>query len=176
MLQWLGVALRLCNETVLGTWETPCVYCGMPATTKDHFVPRAYRKLVLTWATEKRWKGAPNVVPACGQCNSTAGGRVFDTLSGKRAWIQNRYRDRFAKTLAIPLRTDAEVGEYGAGLRPSVARYELDKVRLLLRLWWPYDVGDEVQALTVALLREGQGLDEARTAVLNDLRRREVLA
>src|SRR5215469_6393639 len=48
----------------------PCYYCGEIADTKDHFIPRAFKKRIedLGRAVDENI-----LVPACKECNSTAG-------------------------------------------------------------------------------------------------------
>jgi hypothetical protein len=161
---------RLSSCTVEGYWLTPCVYCGMTADTRDHFVPQSWRAMFMFWR-EGAWEDAPDTVPCCRQCNSIAGATPFATLVEKREYIQGRLRDKHAKLLASPFHSEDELDEMGTSLRTHIERRETQRLRLLMRLSWPYALGDEVEALSMLLYRE-MGAEES----WNKIRRREIIA
>ena len=81
-----SVARRDCvvDEGVNTTVANPCTYCGHPADTVDHVIPRA-------------WGGTDdtdNLVPACKSCNSRKNVLPLEvwTLSGRErtAWLKER--------------------------------------------------------------------------------------
>lgn len=90
----------------------PCVYCGMPADTRDHFIPQAFVYKIADF-------GVPIndlIVPACRECNSTAGDRIFKSLKEKRIYIKRRYLKKYRHILDAPGWTKAEINELGPGL------------------------------------------------------------
>lgn len=129
--------------------------------------------MVAEWRRQRGWEHVPDTVPACTECNSTAGANVFATIAEKRAAIHDRYRRKYAKLLASQFWTEQELSELGYELRSRVEAGELKRLRLLLRLAWPYDPADEIEALTLSQIRRG-GPAEAADA-LNRIKRREIL-
>ncbi len=112
----------------------PCVYCGEPANSRDHFIPRAFKKRIedLGWA-----KKGNVIVPACIECNSTAGANVFRTLTEKRRFIHDQYRTKYRKLLEAPWWTVDEISELGTSLRSHVQRSQYAKDLMRDRLRWP---------------------------------------
>jgi hypothetical protein len=114
-----------------------CVYCGLPASTKDHLIPwgwsgDAARSYVLT-------------VPACHQCNEYIGDVWAPTITERRRIAQQRIRSRNRRALRVHRFTQAELDEMGPNLRSSVdAGTELAEL-VRARLDWPgnslYDFG-----------------------------------
>jgi len=64
-----------------------CVYCGEPATTKDHIL--ALSKFTLVYPE------GLYIVPCCFQCNAFAGGRLFHNIREKQEFIKARIRKRY---------------------------------------------------------------------------------
>ena len=143
----------------------------MTADSRDHFVPRSWRRVVDVWR-KGIWLDAPDTVPCCKECNSTAGAIPFGTLAEKRAFIQDRYKRKYARLLATPFRSEADLGGYGKNLRSYMERAETKKLWLVLRLAWPIDVGEEIEAFCLYCMRE----DADAAEPLNIRRRREILA
>lgn len=110
------------------------MYCGEAASSRDHFVPRAFKAKIqdLGWA-----KKGDIVVPACRECNSTANDKVFGTLREKRAYVHDRYRKKYAKVLAMPRWSDEELAELGPTLRTAVVAGIRAQESLKARLRWP---------------------------------------
>jgi hypothetical protein len=150
------------------------VYCGKTADTRDHFVPRAYRSMVADWRKQEGWERVPDTVPACRECNCTAGANVFRTIAEKRRYVQGEYRRKYARLLASPFWTRAELDDLGPGLRSTVEREQTHKARLLLRLAWPYRLDHELEALAFELARQGDDEPDL-TPALDARRRREIL-
>lgn len=66
-----------------------CVYCGWPASTLDHIIPRSFG------GSDARY----NLVASCALCNTIANDKIFDDIDQKRAYIQEqlalpRFRNR----------------------------------------------------------------------------------
>lgn len=97
----------------------PCIYCGAPATSRDHFIPQAFARRVEDFAHVKKRK---LIVPACGECNSTAGDKVFFTLKEKRQYIAGQYKKKYKKFLDAPGWTEDEISEMGYSLQSHVRR------------------------------------------------------
>ncbi len=76
-------------------------------------------------------------VPACTECNSLAGAKLFITVGAKRRWLKKRLRARYAKLLEAPAWSEAEIAELGFELRTHVERGQEAKRLTLMRLRWP---------------------------------------
>lgn len=132
-------------------WQAPkrllypvgvCIYCGVPAWTKDHLLPvsstgRALRKHVLT-------------VPACGECNSIIGDRGNANIDVRRRLARDGIRRRYRRRLETKVWTQAELDELGPGLRPHVENAVGIKREVLFRLGWPEDPAYDLRAMELS--------------------------
>lgn len=88
-----------------------CVYCGAAATDWDHLRPLVKDERPTGYVTEIR-----NLVPSCGPCNQSKGGREW------REWIQGRAKGspkaRGVADLALRIERLAAYEKWGADLRP----------------------------------------------------------
>ncbi len=90
-----------------------CYYCGMIATSFDHFIPRVLIKEGLFTEHQR-------LIPACQQCNSILGARVFPTLALRREAAKAGIRKKYARILNIPEWTEEEIEELGYTLKTRV--------------------------------------------------------
>jgi hypothetical protein len=76
-----------------GDW-TKCIYCSRLSDCEDHVLPVSVAKSLplFNWPM-----GILLIVPACKQCNSIAGARLFTRLSSKKLYIQAALRKRATK-------------------------------------------------------------------------------
>lgn len=120
-------------------WLQLCVYCGEPATERDHVLPVSIAAgLDLRRAGVRREvRGGLWTVPACGECNRIAGGVAFTSILGKRRYIQRRLRKRYQRDLAAVMWSPEELEELGPTLRSAVESRLQRVIRLQLRLSWP---------------------------------------
>lgn len=107
----------------------PCRYCGAPAGTVDHVVPRSLLKALGKLDDKAVWNELAGnrrimLVPACQQCNSILGSMYFDTFRQRRRFVLDRLRQKNRKLLAIPDWTTDEMSLLASGLR----RYILDSL------------------------------------------------
>lgn len=111
-----------------------CYYCGQPAESRDHFVPRAFKRRIQDFAVARN---SNVIVPACLECNCTAGSKVFQTLNEKRQYIKNRYRVKYKKILNAPDWTEKELGELGHSMQTYVRGCQTAKAITKARIRWP---------------------------------------
>lgn len=78
------MAITKNRKAVLERDNHICQYCGFPADTTDHLVPRSY---ILDTSMD-------NQVAACRTCNSFAVNMIFSSFEEKREYILKRRRDR----------------------------------------------------------------------------------
>ena len=108
-----------------------CVYCGFPAGTKDHLVPRP-------WTGETR-RNSVAVVPACGDCNSRIGDRHSVNIDDRRRGAQASLRKRHRMILEAPEWTDEQLAEFGPTLRGHIESKAREREAIKSRLSWPDD-------------------------------------
>jgi len=117
---------------------TSCYYCGLPANSKDHAVPRAVMTTLADDPDALRhimWNRR-ETVPCCRECNCLLGASVQDTLEQRKAFLKEKLRRRYRKFLAIPNWTDAELTEMRGGLRRYVVFGLKKKAVVIRRLRW----------------------------------------
>ena len=115
-----------------------CVYCGLPAGTKDHLIPK-------TWTGEAR-RHRVAVVPACAECNSAIGDRHGFGVHERRGVAHDHLRRKHRRVLAAPDWTQADLDELGPGLRSSVEAAQGRKHAARARLAWPEDPFYDIRA------------------------------
>ena len=138
-----------------------CIYCGMRATTKDHFVPLSVVAMLSTCGDMVTGKF---LVPSCGECNAIASDRPFKTVAANRRFIHQRLRKKYKRLLAMPNWTPGEKEELGWTLRSSVEAGMAQKSVLEQRLAWrntSVSVGVDIAKIRFGLLGHGQSFARA---------------
>jgi len=113
-----------------------CVYCGIPADTIDHVVPRhlLIRAGAIGLDLSKLFLIRDWELPACRECNSAIGGQVFRTLKERRECVRRHIRRKYRNVLRIPEWTDDEIAQMGPlmqrEIRAGLAQQALAKQRL----------------------------------------------
>lgn len=95
-----------------------CVYCGDRANTLDHFYPLSMAARLYDLGL-RATKGKV-LLPACVECNSIAGHRLFRTVGAKRRFVQQRLREKYARIIRIPRWDDDDLEELGCLLQTHV--------------------------------------------------------
>lgn len=142
--EWCGRSLpldmrshaRFCSDScrVKSSRARACYYCGIPADTKDHVIPKVFTEMLLAIGEYKGGMG--KTVPACSECNSTAGPRVFETAQKKQEYIKQRYRRRYRKLLESPDWSEIELKDLGYSLQSHIRGSQQAKQLLKKRLRW----------------------------------------
>lgn len=120
-------------------WFRQCVYCGRPATQRDHVLPvtvAASLSLHRPGVRKELGQGL-STVPACGECNRFASNKPFRWIREKRAYIQSRLKDKYAEKVRATLWDDEELEELGPSLRSLILSNLQKHADLELRLTWP---------------------------------------
>lgn len=99
-----------------------CYYCGEPAGTVDHTVPRAALKATTGPAGRAVLIRGHELltVPACGECNSLLGAQTFASLSARVRAAKGALRRRYRKLLALPDWNDLELAWLEPAMRAKV--------------------------------------------------------
>lgn len=131
--------LRIWTARRLAYPEGACVYCGMPATCRDHLMPSP-----LTGSGRRSYVA---VVPACTECNALLGDAVEVNMTARRELAHKRLAKRYARYLAMPKQwTPTELRTLGPNLRSRVAAGLAKAEVAAARLAWPDDAGYDLRA------------------------------
>lgn len=113
--------------------DSRCVYCGEPASERDHFLPLKYAHLVND-LERVRLLPLKFTVPSCHSCNAIANDKVFRSVSAKRQAIHKRLREKNRRLIATPDWSDYDREGTGWGLLTLVNARQSQRQRLLARL------------------------------------------
>ena len=126
-------AVRTYNRFYRAITQPACVYCGLRATTKDHFVPISVVSMLIECADMHE---GLFLLPSCGECNSIASDNIFKTVAAKRRFIQARLRKKYKKLLAMSDWKENEMEDVGWSIESFVRSGMAQKALLLQRLAW----------------------------------------
>lgn len=92
-----------------------CTYCGVPADSEDHVVPRHLlaRAGELEMDLSQVMRMQTWVVPACRECNSIIGGQLFATIKERRECAHKGIRKKYASYLRVPNWSEEDLEEMG---------------------------------------------------------------
>lgn len=90
-----------------------CFYCGEPGVSKDHVHPVSAR------SGYKRTFEGQETVFCCKECNSTLGGKVFDSVENRVQYLITRYVHKYKLWKSI-VWTEIELEEIGPTLRSAI--------------------------------------------------------
>lgn len=115
-----------------------CIYCGFPANTADHLLPRSH--------TGEARRAFVALVPACGPCNSAINDLPSPCIDDRRSraheWISKRYKT----VLEMPDWSKDELAEFGPLLRSHAKQQLKTKAGVLAQLGWPEDPFYDIRA------------------------------
>jgi hypothetical protein len=144
-----------------------CTYCGALADSVDHVVPRHILKrageLELNLSNVFRMRSWQ--VPACCECNSMIGGRLFATLAERRACAHAGIRRKYRQYLAIPNWDEEELAEMGPLMRREIARSIRVREGIRDRLRWTGGNGEVVDLTAILELAKSIARDNDRRSV-----------
>jgi hypothetical protein len=98
-----------------------CVYCGEPATDKEHVIPRF-------------WGGDRYTVPSCRECNQMAGPKLFGSLNERRAFIEGQVKRKYKRLVNSPEWDRDEIKSLDYTLRVAVQASEDARKVVISRL------------------------------------------
>lgn len=88
-----------------------CVYCGMLATTQEHFPPASYSRRGL-------------VLPACQECNSLAGTAYPTDFPARCEYVKDRIRKKNQKALRFPVWHEDDLDEMGKQFKREIGAWQ----------------------------------------------------
>ena len=71
-----------------------CAYCGVYADTRDHVLPIVFMEFLIS---HKETETFSEIVPACRECNSVAGSRVFPSFKKKKQFVQAKIFGKYSR-------------------------------------------------------------------------------
>jgi hypothetical protein len=111
-----------------------CIYCGSPATERDHVIPHAIVNVALSSGEyPKRSFEDTEVVPACRDCNASLHSKMLLTIADRAAWQAKRLERKLDRTEKRAWTTQ-ELEELGPTLRVYVIEKQRHKANLEQRL------------------------------------------
>jgi hypothetical protein len=100
-----------------------CLYCGLPATTEDHFPPASYAKSGL-------------LLPACRECNNLAGTEYPISLIDRSLHVKSRIRKRNLRFIRHIEWSDEELADLSELLQREYRAWREKKAEVNERLAW----------------------------------------
>ena len=134
--------MRLRAPRLLAYPKHVCIYCGGPAWTKDHLLPRG-------WTGEAR-RTFVAVVPACGVCNVLLRDTLTWSITERRAICHARMRRKFRTVLRTVEYGPTDLREFGPTLRAHVVKSMSEKEDVMRWLSWPEDPTFDERALELS--------------------------
>lgn len=109
---------------------TVCFYCGAPADSIDHVVPKSLLRDLADDPQAQALltaRGRILEVDCCRQCNSLLGSDYDQTLAERKARLRRRLRRRYARLLDMPDWTDSELGHMGRYLQQYILAHSAQR-------------------------------------------------
>lgn len=113
----------------------PCYYCGELATCEDHAFPLIALHQIYGVADLPSTRLLV-IVPACHECNTLLGEKVFDSLPRRKRYIKTRLRKRYKRILEIPSWHPQELQTLNPNFRDYVELGLFQQEALRQRLSW----------------------------------------
>lgn len=117
----------------------PCYYCGKPADSIDHVVPKS---LLASFRGNPEMLGVLTArrklleVPACRECNSLLGASYQPNAEQRKQALKTKLRRKYKKELATPEWANTELEELGHGLQQYIKASIAVKDYVKERLEW----------------------------------------
>jgi 5-methylcytosine-specific restriction endonuclease McrA len=116
-----------------------CVYCGWPADTQDHILPKSW--------TGDAARSRTVTVPSCRECNSAINDTYAPTIAARRAIAHSHIRRRYSKYLTAIMYGPSDLAAMGHTLRTAAVARMNGHEATMARLAWPHDPFYDARAL-----------------------------
>jgi len=109
------------------------------ADTREHVIAWSYDHVgKKRFKQFSKWR---EIEPACQECNSTVGNKIFFSVDEKREYIQKRYRIKYKKILEnCAVWEDDELEELSIRLRSGVKLKSRAKKWITNRIYYPQEI------------------------------------
>jgi len=118
--------------------DLACYYCGMPALTIDHTIPKiilkslaGQRKVLEELIGERKL-----TVSSCRECNSLLSSSYQKTLIERKSYLKFKLTYKYQKLLDMPKWTKEEIKELGPDLKQDIINTMKQKKLIQKRLKW----------------------------------------
>lgn len=122
-----------------------CYYCGEPATSADHVIPRKALQMLRTLGddtvTQEIIGNRILLVASCRECNSALGATIDDSLLSRRRRAKRYIARKYSQYLEMPHWSEEEIAEKGYSLRLLIIRGKDERARAINRLRYSGGVG-----------------------------------
>lgn len=115
---------------------TPCTYCGLSADSRDHLRPRVVAAMIAGGLPSPTPFLPNRTVPACGECNSALGARIYPSIPARQRAVRAYLRRKYRRVLEMPTWTESELAELDGSLRSYVEARARLRTLTLERLAW----------------------------------------
>jgi hypothetical protein len=105
---------------VSSVYGLECVYCGEPATDRDHVVAHS----LVNSASRDRTFDHDEVVPACKDCNGALNNKPLVTIAERAHWLSERLKKKLDK---MPIWEPREIDKLGRCLQSVVNAGQLKR-------------------------------------------------
>lgn len=120
-----------------GEFSHLCVYCGLPADTRDHVPPISrvsdYESLGLNVEIYIK-------VPACSECNTLLGDSIQNSFMERAEELKNKLSRKFSRQLANIDWEEDEINDLGPNLRSYVKSSVRNGKTIVKRIDYYYGV------------------------------------
>ena len=106
-----------------------CVYCGDPATDRDHVIPSSYSQAIKTF-------GDTSWVWACRECNELLSNKMLVTVPIRAAYLADALKSRHKALLHTAKWTEEELSDLGPMLQQRIRAALIRKNRISARILW----------------------------------------
>lgn len=108
-----------------------CIYCGMPATDRDHLTPVSYN---YSRRPKSRNPCAQETVPCCRECNSLLGSKFVIGVRERAGEVATCLEARYSKILKAPVWTEEEIAALGVDLQRVIRAKQFQREEALERI------------------------------------------
>ena len=116
----------------------PCYYCGLPASSIDHVIPRSLLEDLqdIPDAMREITAGRRLTVPACRECNCMLSDNYDETLADRKARLKERLRRKYRSILVVPDWNDDELEQVSEALQSHIRAGIAHRNLIRRRLAW----------------------------------------
>lgn len=111
-----------------------CTYCGDFADCIDHTIPYSYFR--NTGSKRRKIEAVGFLTPACAECNTILGDRIFSTFQERFKYVQYRLRLKYKKHLKV-IWDEEDLSGISGRLKQYVEQQNRLNKSIQRRLEWP---------------------------------------
>ena len=113
-----------------------CFYCGLPATEREHTIPRTILRTMSDVGIGSIVRGRKLIVSACRECNTLLGSSYQQDLKKRKRFLKTRLRKKYKSLLNTKSWAGEELKEMGPSLQSQILSGLQQKKVIKARLAW----------------------------------------